>query len=133
MISLDLRTGLLANAALATALATRAYPGKLPQTVTLPAATYDLAANPPGLVYRGRSSKQKARVHWDCHAPTLAAAGALAEKVATAARSLSGTFGSSKIECVNVLDIFAVDLPDTVPGLALHRVRVDMSVWYKEV
>lgn len=133
MIEIDLRTGMLAVPALAAALSTRCYPGKLPQTVVLPAATYDLVTSPPGLVYGGRSGKRHARIHWDANARTYAEAAALADKIRDAAEGLSGAYGSSVIEAVNVLDVSSIDLPDTVPGLALHRVRVDMSVWYKEV
>ena len=133
MIAIDLRTGMLTNAALAAAIGTRVYPGKLPQTVTLPAATYGRVNSPPGLVYGGRSGKQKARLFWDAHALTYAAALALAAKIKTAAEGLINvTVGTNVIECVNVLDVNDIDLPDTTPGLALHRVRVDMSVWYKE-
>lgn len=133
MIELDLRTGMLAVPALAAALAARCYPEKMPQTVVLPAATYSLVSSPPGLVYGGRSGKRHARIHWVANALTYAEARALAGKIRDAAEGLTGVYGSSDIEGVNVLDVSSIDLPDTVPGLALHRVRVDMSVWYKEV
>jgi len=132
MMAKDLRTAFLAIAAVSAKLGTRIEPGKLPQNATLPAVEYEVSTD-PRRVYKGKSTLQHARVTYDVHALDFLTARETAEALEDGADQIKGTTGSTDFDAVNVTSILDLPEPDTVPGLPTSRVRVDLSVWYREV
>lgn len=131
MIEIAVRTAVQAIPGMSARIGTRVYPQQLPQNVTIPAVTYGFFLL-PDLTYKGRSSERQARFHYDFHGIKYLDARNAAKLLEDAAEILPGIYDDIEITAVNILDVRPNDVPDTVPGLSLHVVRVEMSVWYKE-
>lgn len=93
-----LRTALLRNAAVVTAVNSRVFPVRLPSDVTLPAIRYSVVSDIPTNSLAGSTGKlRKARVQIDCYARTYLDAQELADAVAGALATITD-FGFTSMQ-----------------------------------
>jgi hypothetical protein len=93
------RTRLLEDATVATLVGTRIYPGRLPQSPTLPAVVYNEIS--PGQFMcndSGLSRSSRPRIQLDVYAATYAAAHDLVEKIDARLAGIGGPAGSDSID-----------------------------------
>lgn len=118
MIEQDLRTYLLAQPSVTALIATRLYPIRLPQGVTLPAVTYQRITGSSEQAYDGPVNLGQGTIQFDCWADTYASALAVAEQV------------RQKLAAIGHRITNLIDFPESEP--AMWRRMVEVSAWHRE-
>lgn len=123
----ELRTKLLATAALASLVGTRIDWGARPQGAALPAVVLHLIGSQPDLHMAGPGSWTETRVQADCWATTFKAARDVAATLVTALHGFRGDMGALRVRC-RVLSRRADS--DGSAETVLHRTMIDLRVWH---
>jgi hypothetical protein len=122
-----LRTRLLANATVATAVGTRVTWVDRPQASALPAIVLQTISDPRPAHLKGHDGSRMTRVQMDVFAATYAAALSLARAAIAALKdpaTVSGkVFGKTFVDGQR-------DLSEDVGGTLVHRQSVDLLVWH---
>lgn len=92
-VETELRTVLLADAAVAAAVGTRVYPWLRIEDTTLPAVVYTMRRSEAEQALAEQATLAKSTIRYECVATTLAAARDIAEKVRQAIAGTTGTLG----------------------------------------
>lgn len=121
----DLRTFLLADAAVAALVSTRVYPVEIPQKLTLPLIRYVQVSGLNQHTTPGTSSLSRARWQVDCLAADYASARALADAVMSRMDAYKGVVGSGTAQ-----GVFAANQADDyVPEMKAFLLSLDFFVW----
>ena len=124
---------LVANAAVNAIVAGRVYPNKLPQTVTLPALTYQRIDTPRVHSHdtSGATGTAHPRIQFDCWAASYANAKGLADALRGALNGYKGTMGS--VNPVTVQSALQEDERfDDFADAGIVRISCDFIIWHLE-
>jgi len=121
----DLKTYLLSKTEIASIVSGRVYPVILPQTVVLPAISYQLITQPVELNITGEY-KRSAYFQIDCWAKNYVDADSLCDKVESALNGYRGVMGS-----VNVILAYVSARRDmNNETVEQYRCAVDTTIWF---
>ena len=127
----DFRTALLADSAIAAAIATRAAWGQLPQAQPRPLLVlWDIVVTPE-YTMRGIEGLESRIVQIDCRAETFAAAKTLARDVRARLETIGGTIGATEFQrCFfrSERDMGTLTGDPVEPD---QCVQVDTLVWFR--
>ena len=124
---------LSANAGVSALVSTRIYPNKLPQTVTLPALTYQRIDSPRVHSHdsSGSVGTARPRFQFDCWATTYAAAKALSDALRGALNGYKGTMGTTSPVTVQSALIQSERFDDYADA-GVCRISCDYIIWHLE-
>lgn len=125
LLEAELTTALLADAGISGIVATRVYPGILPQNPTYPALTYTLVSGPRKGTFTGAGIKYP-RYQFDAFARSYGGALALAAALKAFMPATKTTWGSTAIDCAQLED--ERDLPWDDDADVFRRM-VDYRIW----
>ena len=135
MITIEegLKEFLIANAAVNAIISGRIYPNKLPQTVTMPALTYQRIDTPRvhSMDSSGATGTAHPRIQFDCWAASYASAKGLADALRGALNGHVGTMGAVNpvtVQCALQADERYDDFADA----GIMRVTCDFIIWHIE-
>lgn len=124
----------LTNTAGITALvSTRIYPNKLPQTVTLPAITYQRISTPRIHTHdtSGKTGTAHPRFQFDAWGTSYASCKAVADAIRAALNGYRGTMGGA--DPVTVQGALIDDERyDNSPDTGMERIMSDFIIWHLE-
>lgn len=126
----DVRTFLLADAAIAALVGTRVHPLNLPQKSTLPAVTVERIDTTRESTHDGPEGMQRARMRVSCWALTLLAARDLADKVRRRLHGFVGTMGAGTVVQASFMDS---DSDDFQSDPEMYVADLDFEIWAQEV
>ena len=118
---------------LATLISTRVYPLKLPQTVTLPAITYQRISTPRELTHDQQAGGlAMPRFQFTCWGTTFSSVKGVVKELRNCLNGFSGTFGSgaSTVSVGGVLSANEIDSFD--PESGLYWTAVDYFIHHQE-
>lgn len=124
---------LVANAAVNAIVSGRVYPNKLPQTVTLPALTYQRIDTPRVHSHdtSGATGTAHPRIQFDCWAASYSSAKSLSDALRGALNGYKGTMGS--VNPVTVQSALQEDERfDDFADAGVVRLACDYVVWHLE-
>ena len=124
---------LVANAAVNAIVSGRVYPNKLPQTVTLPALTYQRVDTPRVHSHdtSGATGTAHPRIQFDCWAASYANAKGLADALRGALNGYKGTMGT--VNPVTVQSALQEDERfDDFADAGIVRISCDFIIWHLE-
>lgn len=108
--------------------ASRIYPNRLPQGVTLPAIRYFEVSDPPEHTHSGRSKLRHPRWQLDCFGGTYFDARTLAGQVIALMDGYKGGMGGAQCQAG-----FAENAKDNHdPDTDRHWVSLDFEIWFAE-
>jgi hypothetical protein len=118
---------------LTTLISTRVYPLKLPQTVTLPAITYQRISTPRELTHDQKAGGLALpRFQFNCWGTTFSSVKAVVKQLRECLNGFSGTFGSgaNTVAVGGVLSANEIDFND--PDSGLYWTAVDYFIYHQE-
>ena len=124
---------LVANAAVNAIVSGRVYPNKLPQTVTLPALTYQRVDTPRVHSHdtSGAAGTAHPRIQFDCWAASYSGAKGLADALRGALNGYKGTMGT--VNPVTVQSALQEDERfDDFADAGIVRISCDFIIWHLE-
>ena len=135
MITIEegLRAFLVANVTVNGLVSGRVYPNKLPQTVTMPALTYQRIDTPRVHSHDSSGSAGTAypRIQFDCWAASYASAKSLSDALRGALNGYVGTMGT--VNPVMVQSALQEDERfDDFADAGVVRISCDFTVWHLE-
>jgi len=122
----DLRTELLADAGIVSAIGQRLYMMQAPQRSPRPYAVYNVIAHVPTLSHDGDYSQARIPIQVDVYADSEAAAISAADAIKAKLIGLTATRGSTSIQ-VGVLD---AERSEFEPETELRRVSIDFDILF---
>lgn len=128
MIEQDMRTYLLAQPSVTALIATRLYPIRLPQGVTLPAVTYQRITRTATVTHDGAADLGRAGIQIDCWADTYAGMVALAKAIRAALSGYRGSMGTNGATAARVVN--EIDFSEPEP--AMWRRVIEIVLWHRE-
>jgi hypothetical protein len=132
---MDLEAGLVAHLQsdpnVAALVATRVYPIRLPQSVTLPALTFQQVSGVRDLVHGQPSGMANPRIQITSWAATYAAANGLARAVRIALNGVDAVMGEPSGIRVTALLVNEIELFE--PDAQIHQHVQDYRCWAQEL
>lgn len=119
----DVRSLILSDGGVSALIGARLYPLRLPQDVTLPAATYQRIVTTPHNTLTGAHGSATALLQLDSYAPTYGGAEALSEALMTAIDGVTQSGDLQAILTSNLLPLYDVDL-------SAYRVMTEFRISY---
>lgn len=135
MMEVAFRAALLQSPALQSLVDDRVYPVVLPQAVTLPAITYQIATNISYYSQTGASRLASPRMQVDLYARTHLGVVQLRDTVMAAISGLKGEFGSPPVRLQGVFRTMELDAYEEqleASGPRMWRKTLDFNVWFEE-
>ena len=132
-IGATIRTHTLADATVSGLVSTRMYSDVLPQSVTLPAITYNLPDTIPNEHLAGIVDMSRARIQIDCYATTRTVANSLADAVRLQLETYRGTVGSQFINNITMPtgESYRFDVPEAGTDRRRYITSQDFFVFYR--